>query len=230
MTLGPGSLASVAIHAASVCLLLVVPFVAQAPNPEPRPSPPVVGTGLVAAAARVRRDSRPTPTRPAPRSKARLAQAPAIPPPADDRDVAPLPAESIDDQACSGCVFASTTDDLPGTGGGGESRSEGDAAPSAATPGVLRVSAGVEAPRKLVHVDPIYPELARLSGVQGIVRLECTIDPSGNVAGLVMKSGHPLLVPAAQSAVRQWRYSPTRLNGVPVAVLMTVTVSFTLPR
>jgi protein TonB len=87
---------------------------------------------------------------------------------------------------------------------------------------------GVDAPRKLVHVAPTYPELARQARVQGVVRLECTIDPGGNVAAIAVKSGHPLLVPAAESAVRQWRYAPTRLNGVPVAVLMTVTVTFTL--
>ena len=39
-------------------------------------------------------------------------------------------------------------------------------------------------------------------------------------------TGHPLLNPAALDAVRQWRYTATRLNGVPVAVLMTVTVRF----
>jgi protein TonB len=39
-------------------------------------------------------------------------------------------------------------------------------------------------------------------------------------------SGHALLAPAAADAVRQWVYSPTRLNGAAVAVLLTVSVRF----
>jgi protein TonB len=38
----------------------------------------------------------------------------------------------------------------------------------------------------------------------------------------------PLLDQAALDAVRQWEYEPTLLNGVPVPVIMTVTVNFTL--
>ena len=43
-------------------------------------------------------------------------------------------------------------------------------------------------------------------------------------------SGSPLLSDAALSAVRQWRYTPTTLNNQPIAVIMTVTVTFTLNR
>ena len=43
-------------------------------------------------------------------------------------------------------------------------------------------------------------------------------------------SGHPLLAPAAVDAVGRWRYSPTRLNGQPVSVLLTVTLRFDLAR
>jgi protein TonB len=35
---------------------------------------------------------------------------------------------------------------------------------------------------------------------------------------------------AALDAVRQWIFTPTTLNGVPVPVLMTVTVQFQLQR
>ena len=40
----------------------------------------------------------------------------------------------------------------------------------------------------------------------------------------------PLLDQAALEAVRQWEFTPTMLNGVPVPVIMTVTVQFTLSR
>jgi protein TonB len=45
---------------------------------------------------------------------------------------------------------------------------------------------------------------------------------------LSVASGHPLLVPAALDAVRQWRYRPTLLNGEPVEVITQIDVNFTL--
>ena len=41
-------------------------------------------------------------------------------------------------------------------------------------------------------------------------------------------SGHPLLIQAALTAVRTWRYQPTLLNGVPVEVITTIDVNFTM--
>jgi protein TonB len=40
--------------------------------------------------------------------------------------------------------------------------------------------------------------------------------------------GIPLLNEAAVDAVRQWQYSPLRLNGVPTPFILTVTVTFKL--
>ena len=106
--------------------------------------------------------------------------------------------------------------------------------PSVGPPGVpegtgtspVRVSDGIKAPVRTVYVAPVYPNIASTAGVGGMVVLECTIDPSGHVVDVRVITGHPLLNEAATNAVRQWRYTPTRLNGVPVAVLMTVTVRF----
>jgi protein TonB len=92
----------------------------------------------------------------------------------------------------------------------------------------LRVGLGVEAPRKLRHVTPVYPEIARQARIQGTVVLECTLDPQGRVAHARVLGGPPLLDAAALAAVRQWVYTPTRLNGVPVAVILTVTLRFKL--
>ena len=58
--------------------------------------------------------------------------------------------------------------------------------------------------------------------------MDCVIDEKGDVTQMKLVSGHPLLVRAAFDAVRQWKYQPTLLNGVPVAVEMTVTVNFSL--
>ena len=64
--------------------------------------------------------------------------------------------------------------------------------------------------------------------VQGVVILECTISPQGRVSDVKILRGIPLLNEAALTAVKQWVYSPTLLNGVPVPVIMTVTVNFRL--
>ena len=54
---------------------------------------------------------------------------------------------------------------------------------------------------------PVYPELARRMRVFGLIKLTVSILPSGEVAGVVLESGHPLLVNAAKDAVRQWRFA-----------------------
>jgi protein TonB len=80
----------------------------------------------------------------------------------------------------------------------------------------------------IFKVNPIYPELARKGHVAGSVILEATIDEEGNVSAVKVLSGNPLLTEAAVGAVKQWKYSPTILNGEPVPVLATVTVIFQL--
>lgn len=92
----------------------------------------------------------------------------------------------------------------------------------------VRVGGGIREPRKTEHVAPIYPEAARAAGVQGVVILEAMIDTDGSVSGITVLRSIPDLDQAAINAVRQWRYQPTLLNGQPVAVMMTVTVNFTL--
>jgi protein TonB len=83
-------------------------------------------------------------------------------------------------------------------------------------------------PRKVRHVAPVYPPLALAARVQGRVRLECVIGEDGRVSEIVVVEGHPLLDAAAIEAVRQWRYRPTLLNGVPVSVALAVVVDFRL--
>jgi protein TonB len=87
---------------------------------------------------------------------------------------------------------------------------------------------GIRAPQKIVDVAPVYPPLARAARVQGIVIIEATIDARGSVIAARVTRSVPLLDQAALDAVRQWKFSPTLLNGVPVPIIMTVTVNFTL--
>jgi periplasmic protein TonB len=102
--------------------------------------------------------------------------------------------------------------------------------PPVPVPKIVRVGGVIREPRKLVHVAPVYPEIARLSHVQGIVTMEAVLDATGKVESVRVLSSQPLLEEAAVRAVRQWRYTPTELNGVPVPVLMTITIRFSLDR
>jgi protein TonB len=90
----------------------------------------------------------------------------------------------------------------------------------------IRIGGAIESPRRLKNVAPVYPELAKQARVQGVVVLECTISPEGQVTAVKVLRGIPLLDEAAVAAVRQWVYTPTVLNGVAVPVIMTVTVNF----
>ena len=92
----------------------------------------------------------------------------------------------------------------------------------------LRI-AGDAAQQNLVsQTPPVYPPLARQAQIQGTVKLGAVIGRDGNILNLSVISGHPLLVPAAMEAVRQWQYRPTMLNGQPVEVATEIHVNFTL--
>lgn len=80
------------------------------------------------------------------------------------------------------------------------------------------------------QVQPRYPHLAQIAGIQGTVLLAAVIDTQGRITNLRALSGHPMLIPAAISAVEQWRYRPYILNGSPVEVETQVSVVFTLQR
>lgn len=97
-------------------------------------------------------------------------------------------------------------------------------------PEPVRLHAGIDAPRKVKNVTPVYPALARSAGAQGVVIIEAVIDAQGDVVSTKVLRSVPLLDQAAMDAVRQWSYTPARLNGQPVPVVVTVTVNFTLER
>jgi protein TonB len=92
----------------------------------------------------------------------------------------------------------------------------------------VRVGGNIKPPRKVKDAMPVYPDIARQARVQGIVILEAVIDPQGKVTNVRVLRSIPLLDQAAIAAVRQWIYEPTLLNGVPVPIVMTVTVNFSL--
>ena len=92
----------------------------------------------------------------------------------------------------------------------------------------VRVGGTIRSPVKIRDAQPVYPSMAIAARIEGIVIIDATIGADGRVLDVRLLRPLPFLDQAALDAVRQWQFTPTLLNGVPVPVLMTVTVRFTL--
>ena len=116
----------------------------------------------------------------------------------------------------------------PSFAGRGAGPKPADCAPSAArsagpAPGALRIGGQIRQPAKTRHVSPVYPD----GSSPGVVILEAVIGPDGHVNEVkVLRNPGAALALSAENAVRQWEFTPTLLNCVPVPVIMTVTVDF----
>jgi TonB family protein len=99
-----------------------------------------------------------------------------------------------------------------------------------ATQGVVRIRVGAEVQQAnlIQQPVPVYPLPAKQARIQGLVRFSVIIGKDGHISSVTLISGHPLLVSAAQEAVKQWVYRPTLLNGDPVEVTTVIDVQFTL--
>jgi protein TonB len=92
----------------------------------------------------------------------------------------------------------------------------------------LRVGGDIKEPKKTRDVRPLYPKIAQAAKVAGVVIIEATISKEGDVKDAKVLRSIAMLDQAALDAVLQWKYTPPLLNGVPVDVIMTVTVNFQL--
>lgn len=79
------------------------------------------------------------------------------------------------------------------------------------------------------RVEPEYPALAREQRISGTVVLDARVGIDGEVRTVNVVSGPQLLIPAAINAVREWRYSPTLLDGKPIETDVRVSLEFHLP-
>ena len=100
--------------------------------------------------------------------------------------------------------------------------------PKLVVPKRVRISQGVTTGLLIHQVEPDYPKIAKAAHIQGQVVLSAIISKNGDIENITLISGHPMLVPAAIQAVRQWRYHPYLLNGEAVEVETTITVKFVL--
>jgi protein TonB len=216
---------SIAIHALVLLLVVVVPLLTSQDLPEPTS---VVKAFFVEPAAAP--PPPPPPPPPAPRQP-NTPKPMSTPVPTENKFQAPVetpeqvkPDEGID-LGVEGGVPGGVEGGVPGGVVGGVVGGLPDAPPP---PQAVRVGGQIKEPKKLKNVNPAYPDIAKQARVQGVVILECTISPQGKVTDVKVLRGIPLLDSAAIEAVKQWVYSPTLLNGVPVPVIMTVTVNFRL--
>jgi protein TonB len=211
---------SVAMHVVVIGAAVLIPALAVGALPDPRASLTYVAHEVLLPAVPVGTTA--PATRPRAMRGAPLTAPSTLPP----LDVEPPANVSMD----TGPIVDGGLPPGEGFGipGGGEIGPLVLPAPPPAPPRVLRVGGDIRPPVKIRDVRPVYPEIARSARVQGMVIIEATIDETGHVANARLLRSIPLLDEAALTAVRQWIFTPTRLNGEPTSVIMTVTVQFTL--
>jgi len=192
-----------ALPKAMLSTLLIAP-----PPPPPPPPPPAVVKTIVKPVARLIQSGK-------------LLQPRAIPKDVVVFKEAELPPDVITPGGATGGVFG-------GIPGQGMVSAMAPPPPKPTAPTRVKQGGNVTAASILNQTRPVYPALARQARIQGNVVLHAIIDKDGKVAQLEVISGHPLLVQSALDAVKQWRYKPTLLNGDPVEVDTTITVTFTM--
>lgn len=211
---------SIAAHAAIAVAVVIVPlmatdampdprtmigaFTAPPPLPAPPPPPPALNTARTPTAS--------------PSSDAAPREAPdtILPGPKTTPSAVPGVPGGVEGGLPDGVVGSLGV--LPGV----------PPAPPPAVTQPVPVGGKIRPPAKVRHVPPVYPPIAQQAHVEGIVIIEAIIGVNGRVKEARVLKSNPLLDDAALAAVRQWEFSPTTLNGVPVPVIMTVTVNFTL--
>jgi TonB family protein len=98
---------------------------------------------------------------------------------------------------------------------------------AAASPAqTVRIGAGIAAGMLLQSSPPVYPPLAKMARIQGVVKLQVHIGEDGHVTAMTVVSGHPLLVPAAMDAVKRYVYKPVTMQGKALEAITTVDVAF----
>ena len=92
----------------------------------------------------------------------------------------------------------------------------------------MRIRGQISTPELLRRVEPVYPDIAVVAKVQGIVILEAVVATDGTVESVKVLRPVKFLDSAAIDAVKQWRYKPLILNGVPTPFVLTVTLTFSI--
>jgi protein TonB len=220
---------SLAAHAALAALAILIPILTYDFLPAP-------GEGVRAFFVAPPEAAPPPPPPPPPPAGARpQAKAPApAPPPEGAKFVAPIdipteikPEPGID-VGVEGGVAGGVEGGVPGGVIGGIVGGLPTEAPPPPPVRAVRVGGQIKAPKLLLSVSPTYPELAAQARLTAVVIAEALVDTTGRVREVKILRGAPLFDDAAIAAVKQWRYQPLLLNGVPTEFILTVTVKFNL--
>ena len=142
--------------------------------------------------------------------------------------VQPEPATMDEAKVDSAIADGAVTGVTGGVPGGAGTASAAVPADPPAVAGPFRVGGGIDRPRKVKHVKPVYPVPAMSARVGGNVLIEATIGVDGKVHNARVMQSIPLLDQAALDAVRQWEFEPSRVDGAAVAVTMVIVVTFAL--
>ena len=228
--MGPGAI-SLLVHVIVVAAIIVLPLVVGqdvlpatseavraffVPPPEvalppPPPPPPPAGARAVV---------KPAPAAPRPETEAKFVAPIEVP-----ETIQP---EAPADFGIEGGVPGGVEGGVPGGVVGGVVGGLPADAPPKAEMKPVRVGGMIRAPQLVKRVAPAYPELALASRASAIVIVEATVGTDGRVQDVKVLRGHPLFDEAGIEAVRQWRYQPLLLNGIPVPFIASVTLQFNL--
>lgn len=216
---------SIVVHTLVVAAVVIVPLMASGALPT------VTGAGVDYVMPTVAPPAPPLPPQPAvPQTQLVNPNAAPIKPPPSIMDEQPRPPAVTSDSAIGG--LPPIGEPTAGFGGPGVNIGARVDAPQPPPPPQpqrpVRPGGLIREPVKTRHVAPVYPQIALAARVSGIVVIDAVIGTDGTVREARVLSGPPLLNQAALEAVRQWRYTPTTLNNVPVPVIMTVTVRFNI--
>ena len=96
-----------------------------------------------------------------------------------------------------------------------------------APPKVIKISRILNSEARSLP-KPIYPPIAKQIRVQGTVNVQVLIDETGRVVSAKAVSGHPLLIPEAQKAALQARFSPTVIGDQAVKISGVISYNFVM--
>ena len=107
----------------------------------------------------------------------------------------------------------------------------GSADKTVGRPDQIRIGGQAQQAKLVTKIQPVYPAAAKAAGIQGLVVLEAVLSAEGVPEDIrVVSSPSDDLSQSALDAVRQWRYSPTLLNGEPISVVTEINVNYTLSK
>lgn len=219
---------SLVAHALGVTGLVVVPLLFF------EPALPAVGDAVRAFFVMPRDVPPPPPPPPPPAPSAARVSRPAVVPeatPPPSAFIAPIEVAELKPEAATldlgieGGVPGGVEGGVPGGVVGGVVGGL-PAAPPPPPAKVVRIGGKIVAPKLVHRVEPTYPALAVQARAQAIMILEAHVGTDGHVKEVTILRGAPLFDEAALAAVKQWRYQPLLLNGVPTEFLLTVTLFF----